>query len=139
MGAGQFRSDARIHSIANVRLQRRIASLEMALNEKDSRIEMLTRQLDNAVRTIHVLRQNVFREIKDIKGSLEDMHNAIKVSPVNSRHEPSERFARNLTLKSLNTPQAPVDSIHRPPSIPEEPRPGTGPDDVMRQRDSMLR
>lgn len=111
MGAGQFRSDARIHSIANVRLQRRIASLEMALNEKDSRIEMLTRQLDNAVRTIHVLRQNVFREIKDIKGSLEDMHNAIKVSPVNSRPEPTDRFVRSLPIGSLNASQASVDSM----------------------------
>ena len=120
MGAGQFRSDARIHSIANVRLQRRIASLEMALNEKDSRIEMLTRQLHNAVRTIHVLRQNVFREIKDIKGSLEDMHNAIKVSPVNSRPEPTDRFVRSLPIGSLKASQASVDSMPRPPRKTEE-------------------
>lgn len=98
MGASQFRSDARSYSIANARLQRRIASLERALNDRDSRIESLNRQLENAVRTIQVLRNTVFREIKDIRGSLTDMQQVLRDSPNASQNEPRAPFEGNVRI-----------------------------------------
>lgn len=85
---GQASSAVSAYAAANARLRERIDQLERAVASRDVQIEKLTR-------TVRQLRSTVMREIKDIKVSLVDMHDAF--SPPTSPPQTSDSDSGGTT------------------------------------------